>query len=145
MNSNRETKGKKGKKERKQQMPRTPKCQPEYTDSQLREILEEHKSRKKEAADQERFAEVRSELMTSPEWEDYPCRYCDKENGEDCDQICALWLSWFKLHWRQIHHEGERIALAVEERKYRESLEKKHQDMKDLYANLSGGKSMLGI
>ena len=123
-------------------MPRKPVEKPYYSNEEIITKLEERMRKGSEVSDAEKFSSVREELMGSPDFQDYPCRYCEKPDAMECGNVCDYWYMWFKLHWRRIQAEGKRIILNREIRKGKESLAQHHKNASDLYKQLSGGKSI---
>ncbi len=125
-------------------MPRKPIQRVKYTTEEMESMLQERVQLGSAEADAEKFSTVRQELMGSPEFADYPCRYCKRPDAMECSNICDLWTVWFSLHWSRITTEGKRIALQKHMREEKLALAKKHGNMSELYKELSGGKAILG-
>ena len=121
-------------------MARKPTRKKTLDDEDLKRILDKPSEDKNAETDKQKLDNIRTELMTSPEWADYPCRsgQCDVADPMECGSICKQWEAWFRLHFRQCVAEGKRIAYIRDERERRRSLEEAHKDMNELFEDRAG-------
>lgn len=124
-------------------MPRKPVDKSYYTTEEMTNMLEERMRKGSEISDAEKFSSVREELMHSPDFQNYPCRYCEKPDAMECGNVCDYWYMWFKVEWRKIQAAGKQVIEERDRRKEKLSLFRQHEKASELYKKLSGGKSIL--
>ena len=119
-------------------MARKPSIKKTLDDVELKQILDKPKEKNSAESDKEKLESIRQELMTLPEWEDYPCRYCETADPMECASQCKQWEAWFRYHYRQCRKEGLRIAYNRDIREARISRERANKSMNELFEELAG-------
>ena len=110
-------------------MARKPTRKRTLEEADLHRILDKTSEDRSAESDAEKLRTIRQELLTDPEWEDYPCRDCDYPNNTECPNMCKKWEAWFKLRFKRYATAGKEIAKARDERKRLLSLEQANKDM----------------
>ena len=119
-------------------MARKPTRKRTLEDDELKQILDKPSEDRSSETDKQKLENIRKELMTSPDWEDYPCRNCEYPDPMECGSICKQWEAWFKLHFRNARKEGQRIAHNRDMREARISRERANKNMNELFEDLAG-------